>query len=286
MYIFDRMFFNIGAMKAGTSWLYELLKEHPDIDTVPIKEIHFFWERHGDFSLLSDGQRLETARYHINRLLPETPLRLVPALLDWFKLYLAGPVDEVWFANLFTRRSERLYCTEFSNMSALLPRHGWDHLRRLTPHIRVSYGLRSPMRRMWSHARFHAMIIGQYDAMADWSVGAYSRFLEDSGCVRHGAYATTIDNLYRAVGRENCLLWHFSDINRKPAELIKSVEDFLEIRHLAYAPEAFAIRHNATQWQSPYAAFIKAATPVVNTELDALDRLGFAIPDDWAEDGF
>lgn len=283
MYIFDRMLFNVGAMKAGTSWLYELLKEHPDIDTVPIKEIHFFWEKHGDFRLLSDTQRLETARYHLNRLIPETPLKSVPALLDWFKLYLAGPVDDVWLANLFTRRSQRAYCAEFSNMYALLPRQGWKHIKRLTPKVRISYGLRAPLQRMWSHARFHARIIGQDDAMSDWSAEAYSRFLEDSGCVRHGAYSITINNIYDAVGRENCLVWQFTDIYGNPAGLMKSFEDFLEIRHTAHTAEALAIRYNATEWRSPPVAFIEAAAPFIRTELNALDRLGFTIPEDWAE---
>ncbi|WP_419760211.1 sulfotransferase domain-containing protein [Acidisoma sp.] len=282
MYIFDRMLFNVGAMKAGTSWLYELLKEHPDIDTVPIKEIHFFWDKHGDFGLLSDVQRIETARYHINRLLPQTPLRSVPALLDWFKLYLAGPVDDVWLANLFTHRGERAYCAEFSNMYALLPPQGWAHVKHLTREVRVTYGLRSPMQRMWSHARFHASIIGQYDTMADWSVETYAHFLSESGCFRHGAYSMTIEAILAAAGRENCLVWQFSDIERDPAALMRTFEDFLAIRHVAYAPETFAVRHNVTQWRTPPHAFIEAAAPAVRAELEALDRLGFTVPDDLA----
>jgi hypothetical protein len=282
MHIFDRMLFNVGAMKSGTSWLYELLHEHPDIDTVPIKEIHFFWDKHGDFGLLSSQQRLETARYHINRLLPKTEIKAVPALLDWFKLYLAEPVDDVWLANLFARRSERACCAEFSNMNALLPPQGWEHIRQVARDIRVSYGLRSPMDRMWSHARFHLGIIGQTEAMADWSVEVYARFLEDSGCFRHGAYSVTIAAIHAAVGRENCLIWQFADIERDPAALMKSFEDFLDIRHLDYAPEACAIRHNETPWRTPPRAFVEAATPVIRAELDALDRLGLAIPQDWA----
>jgi hypothetical protein len=280
MYIFDRMFLNIGAMKAGTSWLYELLKTHPDIDSVPIKEIHFFWEKHGDFGLLGDSQRLETARYHVNRLLPETPLRAVPALLDWFKLYLAAPVDDVWLANLFTHRGERAYCAEFSNMNALLPPSGWDHIKRLTRETRVTYGVRSPVNRMWSHARFHAHIIGQYDAMAGWSAEVYARFLLESGCFRHGAYSTTIAAIHAAVGRENCLVWQFADIERDPAALLKSVEAFLAIRHVAYAPETYAVRHNETPWRAPPPAFVEAAAPVIRAELEALGRLGITVPDD------
>ena len=36
-------FLIIGAPRAGTSWLWEMLKEHPDIDLPEVKEPFFFW---------------------------------------------------------------------------------------------------------------------------------------------------------------------------------------------------------------------------------------------------
>ncbi|MEM6535836.1 MAG: sulfotransferase domain-containing protein [Pseudomonadota bacterium] len=40
-------FLLIGAQKAGTTWLYSMLKEHPDIFLADAKEVHFFdWKRH------------------------------------------------------------------------------------------------------------------------------------------------------------------------------------------------------------------------------------------------
>ena len=38
-------FICIGAQKAGTSWLYYTLKEHPDIEFPGEKEVHF-WDMH------------------------------------------------------------------------------------------------------------------------------------------------------------------------------------------------------------------------------------------------
>jgi hypothetical protein len=40
-------FFGIGAMRAGTSWLSDLLKRYPDCRIAPLKELHFFDSRHG-----------------------------------------------------------------------------------------------------------------------------------------------------------------------------------------------------------------------------------------------
>ena len=37
-----RNFLGIGAQKAGTSWLYEMLKLHPGVTLPAVKEIHFW----------------------------------------------------------------------------------------------------------------------------------------------------------------------------------------------------------------------------------------------------
>ena len=92
MKIFDNLLFSIGAMKAGTSWLYENLKFHPDIDTVPVKEIHYFWEKHGNFPLLTRAQRVDVAVYHMNRVLADCEPHEVPALLTWFAKFLRSPL--------------------------------------------------------------------------------------------------------------------------------------------------------------------------------------------------
>lgn len=40
-------FFGIGAMRAGTSWLADVLQTHPDCGISPIKELHFFDRKYG-----------------------------------------------------------------------------------------------------------------------------------------------------------------------------------------------------------------------------------------------
>jgi hypothetical protein len=46
-------FIGLGAMRAGSTWLFELLYRHPQIWMAPIKELHYFdggsrrrWMRH------------------------------------------------------------------------------------------------------------------------------------------------------------------------------------------------------------------------------------------------
>jgi hypothetical protein len=56
-------FFGIGAMRAGTTWLSQLLRSHPDCAMTAFKEIHFFDIRYGQFDSYkhyrSKARRLE-----------------------------------------------------------------------------------------------------------------------------------------------------------------------------------------------------------------------------------
>lgn len=48
-------FICVGAQRAGTTWLHECLKDHPDICMPKVKELHFF-DRHYEEGLQSYGQ--------------------------------------------------------------------------------------------------------------------------------------------------------------------------------------------------------------------------------------
>jgi hypothetical protein len=118
--LIDNIFFSIGAMKAGTSWLYEALRLNPDINAVPIKEVHYLWHRFGTFQLLSREQRIATTELHVGRLLRQCDPEKTNEVLSWFGRYMADPVDDLWFSSLFGSRERSRYCAEFSNMNALL----------------------------------------------------------------------------------------------------------------------------------------------------------------------
>ena len=64
-------FICIGAGRAGTSWLYEMLREHPEIFTArDIKETHFF----DDYYDRGSGIRLDG---HLKKLVVASPCLLV-----------------------------------------------------------------------------------------------------------------------------------------------------------------------------------------------------------------
>lgn len=219
----------IGAMKAGTSWLYEMLRCHPALACLPVKEIHYFWERHGSFSLLSPAQRRATAASHLAGQLPGLDPPAIGPRFAWYQRYLADPVDDAWFANLYPPRRRRAYCVEFSNMAALLGPEAWAHMRGFTDRLRVLYALRSPARRLWSHARFHAAIIGQLDRFPDFDVAAFSAFLTEAGCFQHGRYHAVLAQLAGECDPAEYHVILMEEMARDPLSLMRGIEAFLAL---------------------------------------------------------
>lgn len=56
--LFSHLFLSIGAMKAGTTWLYAVLARHPALHFAMEKEIHYFYHRYVDQSQLNETRRL------------------------------------------------------------------------------------------------------------------------------------------------------------------------------------------------------------------------------------
>ena len=114
-------FLGIGAMRSGTSWLYEHLSTHPEI-RMARKEIHFFDRK------LRDG----------------SPGVVVDTL------------DRIRYAARFVRGPVRGGLRgEITPAYAILEPRRVERIRRWMPDVRLIYLLREPVDRAWSHARFH-----------------------------------------------------------------------------------------------------------------------------------
>lgn len=119
-------FLGIGAPKAGTTWLYELLDRHPDVVmSRNRKEVHFF-DRHFDrgrgwyerFFTVEPGERPGalgefTPHYLYNPVVPSR-VRTIPSI-DRFVLIVRNPVDRAFSHFRFRERqdNQRLSFEEF-----------------------------------------------------------------------------------------------------------------------------------------------------------------------------
>jgi hypothetical protein len=97
-------FLGIGAQKAGTTWLWENLRRHPEIFVPDKKELHYF-DNKFDRSLRYYTQRFEAARGRVKGeitpaygILPRQRIGFIRAIMPRVRLIflMRNPVDRAW----------------------------------------------------------------------------------------------------------------------------------------------------------------------------------------------
>lgn len=144
-------FLCIGAMKAGTTWLYHNVKHHPDVEMPPYKEIFYFHDVPSwpVITHIVRGKRPARRRRAWWALTYSWPRNLRHT--RWYLRYLFLPRNDEWYASLF-RREEGKVAGDITPTYARLSRRRVANVRNLLPDAKIIYMLRNPIKLVWSFA--------------------------------------------------------------------------------------------------------------------------------------
>ena len=280
----ERLFLSIGAMKAGTTWLYSLLERHPQIHFTPEKEIHFLAHHYLDKKHLLEEHRQHRAKKRLGNIDNLRPERQ-EIIRSWYHdQYLYGTPSLAWYQNLFSRsQGRRGWNADFSNLSALIRAEGWKRLRAdVSKEIKAIYILREPCERLWSQYKFSGQ--SHETISASTFEQQIEQFLSDSGVNSHSQYCSNLDAVCEGLGHRNVKAILFDDIQNQPEALLASIEQFLEIPARDHSSHNNLHRRiNTTAVQAPPAVFRQHCASIVARELNGLLDRGIAVPRRWRE---
>lgn len=243
--VFDRLFLGAGAMKAGTTWLYAVLDTHPELFFSVEKETHYFYARDRDPSVLSPRRRLENARDKYLRFAPERGNLAGPRnRMRWVANYLDDPLDDLWYRNLFAFRRGPAFMCDFSNLTALVSEDMWRRIAARTGQLRVLYTLRDPVRRLWSHAKFHLQVTGEQDKLRLWGPEEFDAFLRRPFIWENAEYGAALRRMRAALPADVLKVAFFEDIHAAPTAFLRDLEAFLGIGAGAYPAELLSRQVN------------------------------------------
>ncbi len=226
----------VGAMKAGTSWLYDYLSAHPEVHFSPQKEVHYF-----------DVLTSRSERHHLNAKirtladcvseLQSTPsLNIAPEIkkvekaLANIQIYKNGAGTHEEYRSYLTKRlgTQRVigditpsYCALSEKLLA--------EMYALAPSVKFVFVMRDPVDRLWSAVRMRAKQMG----------GDFERccctLSED--IIRNGShpmltragYRETLDKLRAVAPKEDILILFYEAMFTR--ETRDKICDFLNIRH-------------------------------------------------------
>ena len=228
----DNLFLSAGAMKAGTTWLYNQLKDHPDIYFTPEKEIHYFANKVGIENQLNRKHRVEKLKNQIDRLKNGNLKFLAEHTeeLAWYALYAnQGEVTNQWYESLFTFNEQKKYCAVFSNLYCLMDEDGWDNVRKTAKNIKVIYTVRDPFKRLWSHYKFHQKWVGNEDGTLDATFNDFKSLLNQDFFWRNAQYADNYLRLKNNLNEDELLVLYMEDTIKNPVDSLERIQNFLGV---------------------------------------------------------
>jgi len=229
----DNLFLSVGAMKAGTSWLYKQLKDHPDIYFTPEKEIHYFANATGIEKQLSRHNRILKFKSIMEKYVRGNPMYISQNMdeLYWYANYAQSKnINNQWYESLFSLNNDKKFCADFSNLYCQMERDGWNRVRETAKNIKVIYTLRDPLKRLWSHYKFNMQWNKREDEMLDAGFEHFKMLID-----KHWVNADYVRNsklLKENLNSDELLILYFEDFREDPKKMLLEVQRFLGVREV------------------------------------------------------
>jgi hypothetical protein len=250
----DDIFFGIGAQKAGTTWLYQVLGAYPDCAPLPVKEMHFFDRKYSveprslrtlqeDFDRLvhlakrlSERVEIELEGYeggiYGDGFLADAKLEAkvdrIVRLAE--RLGVADSASYVRYVENWRSRAGGRLIGEITPAYSTLPVEGFAEMNRLYPKARYIFIMRDPIGRYWSQLRFWLSQRGS-DANPNAEV---ARTLRRKDFLIRSDYKRTIEALEQVIPRDRIHYAFFEHMvsKERTVDELRRLEAFLGLSRL------------------------------------------------------
>jgi hypothetical protein len=206
-------FIVIGAQRSGTTWLYYVLRQHPELWLPPVKELHYF-------DRLKLGRGILRSRDWLPLIWTALKTRD-----PWVLRYFLRRRSDAWYARLFQdARESGLIAGEITPAYATLGEDGFYRILRINPKVKLIFIMRDPVERAWSavHLDYRG---GQIEGPLT-EEKALERAREQ-GPVLRSSYIDTIDCLERIVPQRQLYFGFFDDLRDRPVAFVSHLLEFL-----------------------------------------------------------
>lgn len=300
-----KLFLSCGAMKAGTTFLFNALNRHPGIYFTPEKELHFFAQTSGlsrelraplvtspfgsvKAQIFGPGDILspDFRRHRLSMVMHNRFSRLkdpdeVRKIVCWYAdRYMTNPINDDWFYRVFEEAGDR-YAADFSNYHALLGNSGWDHVKSVTDELKVIYVLRNPVNRLWSHIKFHYIQAGRRADLDNFTQSDLEAILREGSISAHARYGDIVENLQENLDETQLKVLVFEDFTSDFTEAVRQVENFLGLPEHHYRHVNPERKANASEDIPIPGSMREAIQKAVEPQMEKLQKLGVNLPEKY-----
>lgn len=280
---FGKLFLSIGAMKAGTTWLFSILERHPSLHFTPEKEIHYFYHKYVNNRHLSEKRRLcEAKEKYLFRFDPnKAHIDRIRFNLHWVANYLNRPVDDFWYRNLFALRDSEEWACDFSNLHAFVPEVAWPQISDSCEELRVLYTMRHPVKRLWSQTKFHLQMTNGLQYLDEWTPEDFANFVSAPNIWNHAEYGAVLRRMRKGLAEEQRKVIFYEDLHADQRGTLAQIEDFLGVSNFNY-PQQLLDRRRAESVSHPMPDFFPELCEEDIKRIEKeIEAEGFELPEKW-----
>lgn len=203
-------FLCVGAQKAGTSWLYGQLEQHPDFWMPPVKELHYL-------DCLNRGRRFHPPRCRDQR---DT------SFLDNMKnLSALSYIDLENYGRLFEHKGS-LVSGDISPAYCAISDEIIQRVVNCFPNLKVIFLARDPVERAWSQLSM-GIRLGMINPFDATDADEVIRNLLNPGVLIRSHPSKIVARWRRYVRPDRFRIFFFDDLEENPVELRRSILLFL-----------------------------------------------------------
>lgn len=238
-------FIGIGAMRSGTTWLTNQLRQHPQIWMPPIKELHYFDDverRTGIAKKLPLAKTVNMRKKSVLRCLIGNSSDHGGDDLKWQQLW-RNPALPLWHVRfhscfLFGQRNENWYKACFAPQPGQVageidPNYGPLHprtiarIREIMPELRIIFMIRDPIDRAWSH--FLKKLRDTNRPLETVSEAEYIEHFESNFSLSRGCYSSILSTWSQYYPPEQICIGYYDEIIKSPKGLLLRIFEFLNV---------------------------------------------------------
>jgi hypothetical protein len=277
----DRLFLSAGAMRCGTTWLYNMLREHPELYFTPQKELHFIYDYYAgsrEFQSLElpiwDREYVTTPGENDESWYDRS--RRLKYLFEWALVQLDHDLSYEYYHRLFSLRWNEKYSCDMSNLTSYLPERDLFDVKSRFDTVKVLYVMRDPLMRLWSHFVYNNERIGQPREFCEsaWNKDAVIKWMNGENILvpKSSDYVEAIKKLGNVFGDDFNVLF-YEDLVEDTLGSLRNIERFLEISEHKYSRHSLEkVVNFSAMGKEPWGLFIESVSPALKNQVDELSN--------------
>lgn len=216
----------LGAQKAGTTWLSQMLGQHPGIWAPPFKEVQFFNHRFVEEHRKWLPWHFRRSRQNIEKRWAARGEEMPREMVRYLDRVTREPMfTNHWYKLVFAPAPQQARTIDVTPEYSTLPPEGVEFVAKFLPQAKFVYIIRHPVDRAISQLKMNLTRARRKpETVDDWLEEVENPILLD-----RGDYMTYVPRWNAHFGPDRLLYLPFGMIARDPLGLLRRVENLLDL---------------------------------------------------------